>query len=121
MEHALKDLRGHIVPSSCHFELPLGLLASHCGPKIDDLDAVVALLAFRRTLPLEIHDVVELDIAVHDALLVQVGQRCQQLLGNPHHQRLRKLPQLFDQLNDRSTPAVLHHHIVERSVVVDLV
>jgi len=91
MEHALKHFRGHVVPGPCHFELSLGLLASHCCPKIDDLDAVVALLAFCRALSLEIHDVVEFDVAVHDVLLMQIGQRCQQLLSDAHHQRLRKL------------------------------
>ena len=116
MQHPFEDLRRHVVSSPCDFAAFLGL---PCGsPKIDDLDMIIYPL---RIIDIKKDNVINLDIPMHDPKPMQVCQSSEQLLHDADHQRLWKLFQLLDQFDDRSSFAILHNHIVEGLVVIDLV
>lgn len=115
MQLPLESLGRHVVSRAC--DLPVVGADADGSAEVDDLDVVVAL----SVVVIQEHDIVQLDIAVHDASLVQVGQSSQQLLSNPHHQQLRKLLQPLDQVDHRAPPAELHHHVVVRLIIEYLV
>lgn len=115
MQCPLQGLRSHVVPRA-RYLLGVGVDADG-SPEVDDLDVVVAI----SVVIVQENDIVQLDIAMDDPPLVQIGQSSQELLHYPHHQQLRKLLQPLDQIYHRSSPAELHHHVVVGLVVEYLI
>ena len=87
MKQPLEDLRSHVVPSSRHLHLSRNLPSPNCCSKIYQFDMVVSACALR----LYEDYIVQLDISMNYALLMEVGQGRQQLLCYADHQHLWKL------------------------------
>ena len=115
MQLPLQGLGSHVVPRP-RYLLVVGVDA-YRSAKVDNLDVIVTL----SVIVIQKHYIVQFDIAMNNPPLMQIRQCTKQLLGNPHHQQLWKLLKSFNQIDHRPSPAELHHHVVVRFVVEDLV
>ena len=115
MQLPLQGFGSHVV-SRPRYLLVVGVHA-YRSAKVDNFDVVVTL----SVVVIQKHYIVQFDIAMHDPPLMQIRQSAQQLLGNPHHQQLRKLLQSFNQIDHRPAPAELHHNVVVRFVIKYLI